>query len=393
LTEKQLATAGASETKQILSYSGRYITLSLGRIVHPPCRIACGILCQPPSCCINVSEPPAQSWYPAADRARRASYTPHSSHPPHSIIIPPSYTPHAPLIHNAHTVPSQTPDKPLIYLSYTPRTPRIHPSLKHPSHTPHTPLIHPSYTPHNPSYILTPLIHPSQTPHTLLMHCMHWRTPRGAGPLSPRADVPSRGTAHACSSRRTELIQPSQHLLLPRPTGVGAHADLVPRVACRVVLPHPLQHLQLPVHGRPYASGRAPRTAVLPRLLCSTSWCPPRAANTGVAQPHGQWCSLAHCNTARCPPAAAANIVTASNGQPMSCSHSNTSWLPPRAAYEQAVFKHSGGRWYSRRTGGVLFARLAHCMSAVAATAAAHPRPAPPSEARSLGPSRRRTSV
>jgi hypothetical protein len=42
--------------------------------------------------------------------------------------------------------------------------------------------------------------------------------------------------------------------------------------------------------------------------------------------------------------------------------------------------------------GGSIFARFAHCMMAVATTAAAHPRPAPASEARSVGPSRRSTS-
>jgi len=45
------------------------------------------------------------------------------------------------------------------------------------------------------------------------------------------------------------------------------------------------------------------------------------------------------------------------------------------------------------RRGGRVFSYLAHRMSAVAATAAAHPRHAPASEARSVGPSRANTSA
>ena len=138
------------------------------------------------------------------------------------------------------------------------------------------------------------------------------------------------------------------------------------------------------------------------RAHCNTARCPPAAARAGVAQSHGQCCSRAHCSTrrcpdraayshvssfhgqpwlcshfttSRCPRPAAAHVVQAFHGQPVLCSHSNTSWFPPPAACEQASFKHSGGRRYPRCTGAVLFARLAHCMSAVAATAAAHPRP------------------
>jgi hypothetical protein len=42
------------------------------------------------------------------------------------------------------------------------------------------------------------------------------------------------------SSRGIELVQPRQHLLLPGPTGVTTHEALVPSLAGRVVLPHPL---------------------------------------------------------------------------------------------------------------------------------------------------------
>jgi len=46
------------------------------------------------------------------------------------------------------------------------------------------------------------------------------------------------------SSRNVEAVQPRQHLVPPGPNGVGTHIVLVPHLAG--VLPHPLQHLQLP---------------------------------------------------------------------------------------------------------------------------------------------------
>jgi hypothetical protein len=78
------------------------------------------------------------------------------------------------------------------------------------------------------------------------------------------------------------------------------------------------------------------------------------------------------------------------------CSHFNTSRCPPRAASEHAPLKHNRGvRWPSMeyRRGGRFFSYFAHVISAVAATTAAYPRPAPASEARSRGPSCRSTST
>jgi hypothetical protein len=74
----------------------------------------------------------------------------------------------------------------------------------------------------------------------------------------------------------------------------------------------------------------------------------------------------------------------------VSCSHSNTSMFPPQAACERTSCKVSGLKHVKN---ALIFACLAHCIIAVDATAAAHPRPAPASEVRSGGASRRSTSV
>jgi len=47
-------------------------------------------------------------------------------------------------------------------------------------------------------------------------------------------------------SRTTVLIQPRQDLMPPGPCSVLTHEILEPKLAGRFVLPHPLQHLQLP---------------------------------------------------------------------------------------------------------------------------------------------------
>jgi hypothetical protein len=135
--------------------------------------------------------------------------------------------------------------------------------------------------------------------------------------------------------------------------------------------------------SRPTGSGAPAPTAVTRR-------CPDRAAHEHVLVSHGQPCSRAHCSTSRCPPPAATHDVVASHLQPVLRSHSNTSRFPQYAACEQAFCKHNRPMY---ATAAVILTCLAHRMSMDDATAAAHPRPAPASEARALGPSRPSTSL
>jgi hypothetical protein len=173
------------------------------------------------------------------------------------------------------------------------------------------------------------------------------------------------------------------------PRGVVAHAVHAPSLADCVVLPHPLQHLQLPGTSSGHASFGLPRAAVLPRpqqyrqVLAVSGPCPCPPVPLAVVPPrplqrtpfhesHWQPCSRDHSKSWR-PPPAATHPVLACHRQPVQWSHSNTSRSPPPAACEQASFKHSGWRWRHLKCPGivVLLSRLAYCMSAVAATAPA----------------------
>lgn len=55
------------------------------------------------------------------------------------------------------------------------------------------------------------------------------------------------------------------------------------------------------------------------RAYCSSSRCPPSAANRQVCSSHGHPCARAYCSTDRCPPAAAIQHVCSSHAQPCSC--------------------------------------------------------------------------
>ena len=68
---------------------------------------------------------------------------------------------------------------------------------------------------------------------------------------------------------------------------------------------------------------------------CSTSRCPPSAANLHVCSSHGQPSLRAHCSISRCPPSAACVHVPESHGQPFSRNTFNSSRCSPLAAARQ----------------------------------------------------------
>jgi len=129
--------------------------------------------------------------------------------------------------------------------------------------------------------------------------------------------------------------------------GAAAHTILVPSVAVRIVLPHPLQHLQLPGPSGVYASARVSRAVVLPRPLqhrqvpARSGPCRRRpipravvllrplqyaqvAGQSGYSHVnsfHGQPRLCSHCSTSKRQPTAAAHAATASHGQHVLFSH------------------------------------------------------------------------
>ena len=192
-------------------------------------------------------------------------------------------------------------------------------------------------------------------------------------------------------SRTTLLIQPPHHVHVPATSGVCANLVNIPRA---VVFPRQLQRRQVPAHSSLSTRPGVPRAALVVQPL-HTSRCPRRAAARHVQVSHGHPVLRSHCNTFRYPPSAAKQHVAESNGQPVLWRHFSTSRCPPRAASEHASLKHISGAGYTKRERRRrrFFSSLAHVISAVAATAAAYPRPAPASEVGSRGPSRRSTSA
>ena len=118
-------------------------------------------------------------------------------------------------------------------------------------------------------------------------------------------------------------------------TGIRSRA---PTAAPRDARPPLLPSHVVSSHGQPFA-----------RNHCSTSRCPPNAANAHVSSLHGQPFARAHCSTSRRPYFAAKPHVHLSHGQPFARAHCSTSRCPPSAAPRHVSVSH-----------GQPFAR-AHC--------------------------------
>ena len=76
------------------------------------------------------------------------------------------------------------------------------------------------------------------------------------------------------------------------------------------------------------------------RNHCSTSKCPPSAANVHVHPSHGQPFARNHLSISRSPSDAAAALVSPSHGQPCARNHRSTSKCPPTAAAAHVLSSH-----------------------------------------------------